>query len=64
MVDQTAVLLVIWVDVTVVRRRRPEAANSIKKIFFNTLIPRENGRHFVLRIFKLVFVNENGYIFI
>ena len=31
-------------------------------LFFNTLRPRQNGRHFADDIFKCIFVNENAWI--
>ena len=35
---------------------------EIKAGVFNTLRPRQNGRHFPDDIFKCIFVNENVWI--
>ena len=42
------------------RWRRTET----KKALFNTLRPRQNGRHFPDDIFKCIFLNENAWILI
>ena len=34
----------------------------IRRQYFNTLKPRQNGRHFADDIFKCIFLNENAWI--
>ena len=42
----------------------PVASIKLVRLSFNTLRPRQNGRHFPDDIFKLIFLNENVWIFI
>ena len=50
---------------SVISQRMPElllCIISLKNYTFNTLRPRQNGRHFPDDIFKCIFLNENVWI--
>ena len=45
-----------------IRTQEAVAACNMSETYFNTLRPRQNGRHFADDIFKCIFLNENVWI--
>ena len=47
-----------------IRKYKFEVVRMLLRLLFNTLKPRQNGRHFPDDIFKCIFLNENVWILI
>ena len=53
--------VMLWLDLSV-SFRVTSFVIGVDKTLFNTLRPRQNGRHFADGVFKYIFLNENVWI--
>ena len=51
-----------WEDETAENKETDQLLTSLEHSLFNTLRPRQNGRHFPDDILKCIFFNENVWI--